>query len=122
MDIKNKHQYSEKIELSPQESNKVDQFINELKSKDDKKIFFSHVFKTMIRLGRNEKKNFIAGVSQTLQSSSDPEFVSLNKRFNSSLSHYMAISLACVPLSNQLRHNMASISLEGDNDEGELFI
>lgn len=122
MTIKNKHQDNDRIDLSPQEKNKIDQFINELKSKEDKKIFFSHVFKTMIKLGRKEKQKFIAGVSQTLQSSSDPEFVSLNKKFNSSLSHYMAISLASIPLSNQLRHNMTSISLEGDNDEDEIII
>ncbi|MBO1915910.1 hypothetical protein J4727_04030 [Providencia rettgeri] len=63
----------------PIEKNKVNNFIDELKSKGDDKIFFSHVFKTMIALGKDEKQNFIAGVSQALQSSNDSELVSLNK-------------------------------------------
>ncbi|ENR5392999.1 TPA: hypothetical protein KEY68_003385 [Providencia rettgeri] len=118
-----KNMDSKKIELSPKEKNKISKFIDELKSKEDKKIFFSHVFKTMITLGRDEKQNFISGVSQILQSSSDPELVSLNKKFNRSLSHYMAISLMSAPLSNQLRHNMTNISLEGnDGEEDELII
>lgn len=123
MDIKSKQQYSEKINLSPREKNKVNQFIDELKSKEDQKVFFAHVFKTMITLGKDEKQKFIAGVSQTLQSSIDPELVSLNKRFNSSLCHYMSISLISAPLTNQFRHNMTNISLEGnDGEEDELPI
>nr|WP_283812524.1 hypothetical protein [Providencia rettgeri] len=114
---------SKKIDFSPKEKNKINKFIVELKSKEDRKVFFSHVFKTMITLGRDEKQNFITGVSQILQSSSDPELVSLNKKFNRSLSHYMAISLMSAPLSNQLRHNMTNINLEGnDNEEDELLI
>ncbi|MBO1929723.1 hypothetical protein J4731_21010 [Providencia rettgeri] len=64
----------------PYRKNKVNNFIDELKSKGDDKIFFSHVFKTMIALGKDEKQNFIAGVSQALQSSNDSELVSLNKK------------------------------------------
>ncbi|HHE6471051.1 TPA: hypothetical protein ACPFI9_003720 [Providencia rettgeri] len=109
-----------KIDLSPKEQHKVNQFIDELKSKSDKKIFFSYVFKTMIHLGKNEKQNFIAGVSQTLQSSNDPELISLNKKFNRSLSQYMSISLASTPLINQLRHNISNISLENNDDEEEI--
>ncbi|AWS49792.1 MULTISPECIES: hypothetical protein [Providencia] len=118
-----KNMDSKKIDFSPKEKNKINKFIDELKSKEDRKVFFSHVFKTMITLGRDEKQNFITGVSQILQSSSDPELVSLNKKFNRSLSHYMAISLMSAPLSNQLRHNMTNINLEGnDNEEDELLI
>ncbi|WP_213637263.1 hypothetical protein [Providencia rettgeri] len=118
-----KNMDSKKIDFSPKEKNKINKFIVELKSKEDRKVFFSHVFKTMITLGRDEKQNFITGVSQILQSSSDPELVSLNKKFNRSLSHYMAISLMSAPLSNQLRHNMTNINLEGnDNEEDELLI
>ncbi|RFT08786.1 hypothetical protein DYB39_17725 [Providencia rettgeri] len=118
-----KNMDSKKIDFSPKEKNKINKFIDELKSKEDRKVFFSHVFKTMITLGRDEKQNFISGVSQILQSSSDPELVSLNKKFNRSLSHYMAISLMSAPLSNQLRHNMTNINLEGnDNEEDELLI
>lgn len=118
-----KNMDSKKIDFSPKEKNKINKFIDELKSKEDRKLFFSHVFKTMITLGRDEKQNFITGVSQILQSSSDPELVSLNKKFNRSLSHYMAISLMSAPLSNQLRHNMTNINLEGnDNEEDELLI
>ncbi|EPG7688168.1 hypothetical protein LL050_001706, partial [Providencia rettgeri] len=110
-----KNMDSKKIDFSPKEKNKINKFIDELKSKEDRKVFFSHVFKTMITLGRDEKQNFITGVSQILQSSSDPELVSLNKKFNRSLSHYMAISLMSAPLSNQLRHNMTNINLEGND-------
>lgn len=118
-----KNMDSKKIDFSPKEKNKINKFIDELKSKEDRKVFFSHVFKTMITLGRDEKQNFITGVNQILQSSSDPELVSLNKKFNRSLSHYMAISLMSAPLSNQLRHNMTNINLEGnDNEEDELLI
>ncbi len=118
-----KNMDSKKIDFSPKEKNKINKFIDELKSKEDRKVFFSHVFKTMITLGRDEKQNFITGVSQILQSSSDPELVSLNKKFNRSLSHYMAISLMSAPRSNQLRHNMTNINLEGnDNEEDELLI
>ncbi|HEM7130771.1 MULTISPECIES: hypothetical protein [Providencia] len=118
-----KNMDSKKIDFSPKEKNKINKFIDELKSKEDRKVFFSHVFKTMITLGRDEKQNFITGVSQILQSSTDPELVSLNKKFNRSLSHYMAISLMSAPLSNQLRHNMTNINLEGnDNEEDELLI
>lgn len=92
-----KNMDSKKIDFSPKEKNKINKFIDELKSKEDRKVFFSHVFKTMITLGRDEKQNFITGVSQILQSSSDPELVSLNKKFNRSLSHYMAISLMSAP-------------------------
>lgn len=74
----------------------------------------------MIHLGKNEKQNFIAGVSQTLQSSNDPELISLNKKFNRSLSQYMSISLASTPLINQLRHNISNISLENNDDEEEI--
>ncbi|MDM9282997.1 hypothetical protein QU814_07330 [Providencia rettgeri] len=118
-----KNMDSKKIDFSPKEKNKINKFIDELKSKEDRKVFFSHVFKTMITLGRDEKQKFITGVSQILQSSSDPELISLNKKFNRSLSHYMAISLMSAPLSNQLRHNMTNINLEGnDNEEDELLI
>ncbi|EPO5266286.1 hypothetical protein ACUBYX_003242 [Providencia rettgeri] len=118
-----KNMDSKKINFSPKEKNKINKFIDELKSKEDRKVFFSHVFKTMITLGRDEKQKFITGVSQILQSSSDPELISLNKKFNRSLSHYMAISLMSAPLSNQLRHNMTNINLEGnDNEEDELLI
>ncbi|MEY0662687.1 hypothetical protein AB7281_08635 [Providencia rettgeri] len=118
-----KNMDSKKIDFSPKEKNKINKFIDELKSKEDRKVFFSHVFKTMITLGRDEKQNFITGVSQILQSSSDPELVSLNKKFNRSLSHYMAISLMSAPLSNQFRHNMTNINLEGnDNEKDELLI
>ncbi|MEX0422709.1 hypothetical protein KDV38_03025 [Providencia rettgeri] len=122
METPNKYQYIEKIDLSPKEKNKVNNFIDELKSKGDDKIFFSHVFKTMIALGKDEKQNFIAGVSQVLQSSNDPELVSLNKKFNRSLNHYMSISLMSTSLNNQLRHNMTNINLEGNNDEDEELV
>ncbi|MEQ5574130.1 hypothetical protein ABN306_14980 [Providencia huaxiensis] len=123
MERQNTYQSSEKIDLSPKEINKINKFIDELKSKGDDKIFFSHVFKTMITLGKDEKQNFIAGVSQTLQSSSDPELSSLNKKFKRSLNHYMSISLMSIPLNNQTRHNMTNISLEGnDDEEDELLI
>ncbi|WP_336432667.1 hypothetical protein [Providencia rettgeri] len=119
MEIQNKHQYSEKIDLSPKEKNKINKFIDELKSKEDDKIFFAHVFKTVIKLGRDEKQNFITGVHQTLGSSSDPEIASLNQKFKRSLSHYMSISLMSAPLNNQIRHNMTSFNLEGNDDEEE---
>ncbi|MEX6203451.1 hypothetical protein AB6G29_15310 [Providencia hangzhouensis] len=122
METTNKYQYSDKIDLYPIEKNKVNNFIDELKSKGDDKIFFSHVFKTMIALGKDEKQNFIAGVSQALQSSNDPELVSLNKKFNRSLNHYMSISLMSAPLSNQLRHNMTNINLEGSDDEDDELV
>lgn len=131
MDIKsNNHHNNEKIELSPKgeiklelsakDMNKVNQFIDELKSRVDKKEFFSHVFKTMIHLGKDEKEKFIAGVVQTLKSSADPESELLNQKFNKSLCRYMSISLMSTPLMNQLSHNMSSFSLEGSDDEEEI--
>ena len=109
-----------KIELSPKDMNKINQFIDELKSRVDKKEFFAHVFKTMIHLGKGEKEKLIAGVAQTLKSSADPESELLNQKFNKSLCRYMSISLMSTPLMNQFRHNMSSFSLEGSDDEEEI--
>ncbi|MEQ5755991.1 MULTISPECIES: hypothetical protein [unclassified Providencia] len=121
METTNKYQYSEKIDLSPIEKDKINKFIDELKSKEDDKIFFSYVFKTMIKLDKNQKKILISGVNQILQASGSPELASLNKRFNRSANHYMSISLMNTPFINQFNYNMNNINLEGNEDE-ELVI
>lgn len=116
----NIHQHNDVINLSPNEKNKINQFINELKSREDKKEFFAHIFKTMIHLGKDEKQIFVAGVAQTFKSSDDPEMQSLSTKFTKALSRYMSISLMSIPLTNQLNHNISSITLDGDNDDDDI--
>ncbi len=116
----NNQYQSDKINLSPNEKNKINQFISELKSREDKKEFFAHIFKTMIHLGKDEKQNFVAGVAQVFQSSDDPEMQSLNTKFTKALCRYMSISLMSTPLTNQLNHNISNVTLEGDNDDDDI--
>lgn len=108
---------TERTPLKQEDNMKIDKFINGLQQKDSDKEFFAYVFKTLIHLKKNEKEQFIAGVSQALRSLHDNGIPSLNERFTNALKRYMSISLMNGPISSQFNQNMNQFNIDGDDDD-----
>lgn len=108
--------------LPPETQQKINNFINELKSKDNDKALFLSVFSTLVRLKKNEKEKFIAGVVQTIKSTSSDDSASLHDKFMKGLKRYMAISFMNQPFADQLNKNMLRFNIDGDNDDDDLDI
>lgn len=108
--------------LPPETQQKINNFINELKSKDNDKALFLSVFSTLVRLKKDEKENFIAGVVQTIKSTSGYDSASLHDKFMKGLKRYMAISFMNQPFADQLNKNMLRFNIDGDNDDDDLDI
>ncbi|MBP6123958.1 MULTISPECIES: hypothetical protein [Providencia] len=104
------------INLSIDEQESVNQFIQEFKSCNDPKSFFLCLFKKMINLKKDDKKNFIAGTMQQIQSPNNPELNYLKEKFNKALYRYMSINLMTSPLMEHFSNNMNNFSIDANDD------
>lgn len=109
------------LQISAEEQIKIDDFLAQLEQKNSKRESNSFFFKTILSMDRKERKKFIAGVAQTLQTNPDTANSPLKKQFKAALNHYSSIKAMMVPLREQLEHNIKSIQLEPSDDDDEII-
>ncbi|HEN3279057.1 TPA: hypothetical protein U5D21_000831 [Yersinia enterocolitica] len=108
-------------QLSAEEQSGIDDFIEGLRTTEDKRGLFGLLNKKLMSLSKSERIKFVTGLETTLETSTVPgDETLLKEKYNPAYAMYIANDMLLGQLKEQVFSQMGKIPNEDDEEQDEI--